>query len=153
MKKSLITMAIFFLMASSAVIAHASLDTFLSGLNIRARADMDNFGGKLSAQFNIPLPQVRAIIKTVPLPADAFMCLQLSQIINKPPERVIQIYNSNKKKGWGAIAKELGIKPGSAAFHALKRGDFKLTGNRGENSGKTQGKGKGKNKGKGKGHN
>jgi hypothetical protein len=110
---------------------------------------MNGFGVKLSAQFGVPLPEVQAIIRTVELPADAFMCLQLSQMTNKQPERVVQTYKSNKRKGWGAIAKELGIKPGSAEFHALKRGDFTFTGERGGNTDKGQGKGKGK----GKGHN
>jgi len=30
-----------------------------------------------------------------------------------------------EKKGWGSIAKELGIKPGSEQFHALKNNTFK----------------------------
>ena len=144
MKKAIIAITIFFLLAVSAVSAHADLDNFLSGLNIQANADMNGFGIKLSAQFGVPLPQVQAIIKTVELPADAFMCLQLSQMTNKQPERVVQTYKSNKGKGWGAIAKELGIKPGSAEFHALKRGDFTFTGERGGNTDKGQGKGKGK---------
>jgi len=50
-------------------------------------------------------------------------------------------------KGGGVIAKQLGIRPGSPEFHALKRGDFALTGE------PAQGKGKGHGKGKGKGHN
>jgi len=88
MKKAFIAITIFFLLAVSAVSAHADLDNFLSDLNIQANADMNGFGVKLSAQFGIPLPQVQAIIKTVELPADAFMCLQLSQMTNKQPERV-----------------------------------------------------------------
>jgi hypothetical protein len=43
-------------------------------------------------------------------------------------------------KGGGVIAKQLGIRPGSPEFHALKRGDFALTGE------PAQGKGKGHNK-------
>ena len=41
----------------------------------------------------------------------------------------------------GQIAREIGIKPESAEFHALKRGDFMLTGTPGD---RAQGKDKGK---------
>jgi hypothetical protein len=59
---------------------------------------------------------------------------------------------ANKGKGWGVIAKNLGIKPGSAEFHALKRGDLSFTGEPGAGEGQ-KGQGKGKGKGRGKGHN
>jgi len=150
MKKPFIEIAIFFLLSVSAVCAHANLSGFLSDLNNQAKADRKGFSVKLSTQFGFPLPRVQAIIKTVGLPADAFMCLQLSQMTNKQPERVVQTYKRNKKKGWGAIAKELGIKPGSAEFHALKSGDFTFTGKRGVKTGKGQDKRKGKGKGKGR---
>ena len=148
MKKASIAITILFLIAVSAVSAHADLNDFISNLNIQAKADMDSFGVKLSAQFGVPLPEVQAIIKAVALPADAFMCLQLSRMANKQPERVVQAYKSNMGKGWGVIAKELGIKPGSAEFHALKSGDFAFTGQQAEETDKGQGKGKGKGKSK-----
>jgi hypothetical protein len=68
---------------------------------------------------------------------------------HKQPEVVMATYESHKGKGWGVIAKELGIKPGSAEFHALKRGDFVLSGAPGGGSDNRQAKGAGK----GKGHN
>ena len=62
-------------------------------------------------------------------------------------------YGAKKGQGWGAIAKDLGIKPGSAEFHALKNGDFGYTMDRsgkGEKHGKggdSYSDGKGKNNG------
>ena len=147
MKKSFVVIALFVLITGMSVNAHADLDGFLSNLNIQARADMNGFSVKLGAQFGVPLPQVQAIIRSVEMPADAFMCLQLSQWTNKQPDMVVNTYKGNKGKGWGVIAKQLGIKPGSAEFHALKRGDLYFTG---EPSGATS---QGKGKGKGKGHN
>ncbi|MBU1398111.1 MAG: hypothetical protein KKH85_04365 [Proteobacteria bacterium] len=143
MKKSIVVAAIFFLIAVLAVSAHADLDTFLSNLNTQAKADLNSFSVKLSAQFGVPLPQVKVIIKTVDTSADAFMCLQLSQMTKKQPEMVVQSYKNNKGKGWGFIAKELGIKPGSAEFHAMKSGDLTFTGEPGGST-KEQGKVKGK---------
>ena len=147
MKRSFVAAALFALIAGLAVNVYADLDGFLSNLNIQARADMNGFSVKLGAQFGVPVPQVQGIIRSVEMPADAFMCLQLSQWSNRQPDMVVTTYKANKGKGWGVIAKQLGIKPGSAEFHALKRGDLYFTGAPGEVS--SQGKGKDK----GKGHN
>jgi hypothetical protein len=67
----------------------------------------------------------------------------------KPPEYVAERYKSGKGKGWGALAKSLGIKPGSKEFHALKNGNDFYDDND-NNKGKAKDKGKGKGKGKGK---
>lgn len=56
-------------------------------------------------------------------PADAFMVFQLGQMSRQPRDAVMRAYGSHAGKGWGVIAKELGI-PGSAEFHALQRGDL-----------------------------
>lgn len=128
----------------------ASLDDFLENINIQARADMNGFSARVSAQFNVPVPTVQAVIQKVSDPADAFMVFQLGQMSGKQPDKVMSVYAPNKKKGWGAIAKELGIKPGSAEFKALKNGDLSFTG---APAAADDAPGKGKGKGKGKGHN
>lgn len=98
----------------------------------------------MSAQFGVPLTKVQAVIKAVESPADAFMCFQLGQMVQKPTETVVEEYQVNKGKGWGVIAQRMGIKPGSAEFHALKEGDFILNGKPGGGSKADRGKGKGK---------
>jgi hypothetical protein len=41
------------------------------------------------------------------------------------PEKVLDAYKANQGKGWGVMAKKLGIKPGSQEFQALRKGhDF-----------------------------
>jgi len=108
---------------------------------------MKSFSIKLSTQFGVPLPQVDAIVMHVAAPADAFMVLQLGQMAHKPPEEVLQTYQRRRGKGWGELAKELGIKPGSPEFHALKRGDLSFTGEPDDyGHGKGNGKGKGQNR-------
>ena len=131
--------------------AFASLDDFLNSVNVQARVDMPGFSARVSTQFGVPVTQVQAVLQTVHEPADAFMVFQLGQFANVPPDRVMSVYTPNKKKGWGAIAKELGIKPGSKEFHALKSGDLQFTGAPAGSGGDSPGKGK--SKGKGKGHN
>jgi hypothetical protein len=138
------------LLLSPLTVIAGGLDDFLANLNIQARADLPGFSAKISAQFGVPLPNVQAVVQRVSEPADAFMVYQLGQMSRQQPERVMNVYVPNKKKGWGAIAKELGIKPGSAEFHALKSGNLSFTGTP---SGSDDTPGKGKGKGRGKGHN
>jgi hypothetical protein len=153
MKKTRLAIVVLFLITCIATFAYADLASFLSELNAQAQEDLNNYTEKLGNQFGIPLLQVQDIITIVEDPADAFMVLQLGQMTNKQPDTVLESYEHNKGKGWGVIAQELGIKPGSDEFHALKRGDFSFTGVRGGSTGTGQGKGKNKDKDKGKGHN
>ncbi len=151
MKKVRLTLILTAALVFGASAARANLDDFLSSLNVQARADEHGFGVKLSAQFGVPMPRVEAILHSVDTPADAFMCLQVGQFAGTPPESVVKTYKRSKGHGWGAIAKELGIKPGSAEFHALKRGDLAFTGEP-ANDDAGGGHGKGGKGGKGKGH-
>ncbi|WP_308765426.1 hypothetical protein [uncultured Bacteroides sp.] len=51
---------------------------------------------------------------------DVAATLELSNYLNRPVYDVYSCYNKNKGKGWGVIAKEMGIKPGSDQFKRLK---------------------------------
>ncbi len=147
--KRILILSLCAMILSLSTAAWASLDGFLANLNVQAQADLPGFRAGISAQFGVPLPQVEAVFAQVAAPADVFMTFQLGQMSNMPTQTVLQTYRTSKSKGWGAIAKELGIKPGSAEFHALKSGNLRYTGQQG--GGGDGGKGKGK--GKGKGHN
>lgn len=125
-------------------IAAASLDDFMGRVNAQARVDLPGFSVQVGAQFGVPVARVEAVLGKVPTPADAFMVFQLGQMAHRPPETVLHTYQSHRGKGWGVIAKELGIKPGSREFHALKNGDLTF----GEASADGHGKGKGKGKGR-----
>ncbi len=127
-------------------VAAGDLDTLLKNLNIQARLDQNGFSARIATQFQVGPAQVQAVLSTVRDPADAFMVFQLGRLAQVPHDQVLRVYRTHGKKGWGAMAKELGIKPGSPAFHALKRGDFRLQG------GPAPEEGHGKGKGKGKGH-
>jgi len=128
-------------LAAAPGIASAS-DSFLGSVNAQARVDLPGFHAKVSAQFGVPVPQVQAVLHTVGSPADAFMVFQLGQMAHRPPETVVHTYQAHKGKGWGVIAKELGIKPGSREFHALKNGDLVFGDIPGDRSDKGKGNGK-----------
>lgn len=129
-----------FLFASSAM---AGDFDWISDLNIRAVADMSGFRASLATRFRIGDTQINAVLGNVEKPADAYMVLRLGEMSTRPPEYVLEQYKSRGNKGWGALAKSLGIKPGSNEFHALKRGnDLYDDNNRGKGKGKGRGRGK-----------
>jgi hypothetical protein len=111
--------------------------------NIKVEADPSGFRARLAARFKIGNAEVKTVVSNVEKPADAYMVLRLGEMSNHPTEKVIEKYKSGKGKGWGALAKSLGIKPGSKEFHALKR-------NHDLYDGKPKAKSKRKGKGKGK---
>ena len=139
-----------------AVSVQASEFGWLDALSLEARADESGFRTRLATRFHIGDVKVRAVIGDVGGHADAYMVLRLAEMSHMPVERVIEHYHDHKGRGWGVLAKSLGIKPGSREFHALKRGhdmhgSDEMHGGKGKNKGKN-GKGK-KDKGdKGKGH-
>jgi hypothetical protein len=118
------------------------MDGILTNIDVQARADINLFKSDITSTFNIVQSKVEQAIKFLS-PGDLFMAAQLSITLNKPFETVVETYKTNKSKGWGVIAKEMGIKPGSPEFHAMKS-SMK---SKGSKMGKS--KEKGGNKGKG----
>jgi len=96
------------------------LDASLKIVNTDGNKDLASFKLNLTKTFNVTLPKVEACFKVGMNAGDAFMACQISTIVKRPLEDVISVYRTSKSKGWGAMAKEMGIKPGSAEFHALK---------------------------------
>lgn len=124
MKRYLLAAMILMLSAPPALAS--GLQDFLNHVNIQARTDLHHFTTRVSAQFGVPEAQVRVVLKQVSSPADAFMVFQLGQMANQRPEAVMRVYRANRNRGWGVMAKQLGIRPGSPEFHALKRGDLQF---------------------------
>ncbi|WP_341901571.1 hypothetical protein [Fluviicola taffensis] len=128
------------------------LDASLKIVNTDGNKDLASFKLSLTKTFNVTLPKVEACFKVGMNAGDAFMACQISTIVKRPLEDVISVYKKSKSKGWGAMAKELGIKPGSAEFHALKgKAKDKSKGNSGKSDGNGKSKGNsGNSNGKGK---
>lgn len=119
MKKSILFLSILCIFFSSNAIAD-DLDDFIVNMNLQVKNDEVSFKSDLSMTFGVQQSKVETVVKNVEKPADAYMIFRLSQITNKPAEEVLAVYKKNKKNGWGNIAMELGIKPGSKEFHELK---------------------------------
>lgn len=55
-------------------------------------------------------------------PGDIYYACSIAQIVGQPCRTVVELWDREHGDGWGVLAEELGIKPGSAEFHRLKRG-------------------------------
>lgn len=119
----------------------SELNKSLLSIDAEAKLDFSAFKADLSVSYEVPLPKIDYLSAEIGMKAgDIYMCLEIGKLADKSVDQVVNVYKANKNKGWGVIAKELGIKPGSPEFHALKG-----------NASKPKGKGKGKGKSKGKG--
>ncbi len=127
------------------------MDNFLHQVNNDAKKDASAFTNMVVSKFNVAKKDVEKLLIDM-IPGDVYMAAQVASIIVKPVTEVSATYQKNKGKGWGAIAKEMGIKPGSAEFHALKK-SMKNPGGGNEGGGKgNSDKGNGKGHGNGHGH-
>lgn len=118
--KTLFISSLALLFVSTAVIAGDF--GWIKDYNIHAQADPSGIKASLATRFNLGVVDVEAILGNCASPADAYIILSLGEISGRPTNFVVNKYNNNKSKGWGALAKSLGIKPGSEEFHALKQG-------------------------------
>ncbi|MDT8317778.1 MAG: hypothetical protein RQ824_07295 [bacterium] len=143
----LIQASLFILVAS----AFAGDFDWLKELDMEVKADASGFRTRLETRFEAGDVKVNAVLGNVARPADAYMVLRLGELSGLTIKTVLKEYKKSRGKGWGVMAKNLGIKPGSGAFHALKAGhDLDGGGGKGKVKGNDN-RGKGKNKeGKGR---
>ena len=115
------------------------LDNDLNKINADARLDFETFKTNLALSYNISDIKIDYLIVSVKMePAEVYLALELSKLSGRSIDQVVEIYEVNRNKGWGIIAKELGIKPGSPEFHKLKE-NTKNKGAKGKSK-KTKGK-------------
>ncbi len=118
---------------------NAELDTDLDEINANAKLDFGVFKANLALSYDVSEKKIDYLRISVKMePAEIYFALELSKLSGKSIDRVVEIYDINKDKGWGFIAKELGIKPGSPEFHSLKE-NAKNKGKKGK-SNKNKGK-------------
>lgn len=98
------------------------LDLVLSNLNVEAGVHVDAFVSELSISYALPKAQIEDLVYTMRMPfGDVFISVWLAASMKKPLSVVVKEYEANRDKGWGGMAKNLGIKPGSEVFHSLKK--------------------------------
>ena len=85
----------------------------------------------------LSVPQVAAAETTV---ESGDPVIDGAKTANRPVEKVADLYEQDKDKGWGATAKEMSIKPGSAELHEIKANSWGRYSE--DEMGKSEGKGK-----------
>lgn len=116
----------------------SQLNATLVKIDDDAKLNFTAFKRDISTNYDVPEKKLNFWSVEVGMKAgDIYMVVEIAKITKKPVDEVVRVYQANKTKGWGAMAKELGIKPGSAEFHALKNGAS-------SKANKSKGKGKGK---------
>ena len=140
-----------------------ALDAVLETLNTLYYDEPDYYVEQIVYETRAQPVVVREyIVERRYAPADVYMIGELAQLSGKSFNDVAGLYDANRGQGWGAVARQLGIKPGSAQFHALKNGGSTIVERGRGHAGKParavrtsapgpQGKGKGHGKGHGKG--
>jgi hypothetical protein len=97
------------------------IDTHLTDINRYGRLDRDYFIDDVVSSFGAPRYFVRDLLVTRGWePGDVYYACAIAYQLNRPCVDVVRDYGDDRGQGWGVIAQRLGIKPGSAAFHALK---------------------------------
>lgn len=96
-------------------------DTQVAAVNGLVTGDLEGFVNDMVSIYGAPRSQVQELVIERHYPPDyVWMAAASAQQLNQPWEQVFPVFEQNRGRGWGVIAKELGIKPGSPAFHALK---------------------------------
>lgn len=97
------------------------LDTQLGYMNDYGRGNRDYFVDDVVNSFGAPRYLVNDLLTTRRWnPGDVYYACALAYQLRRPCGDVVKQYDQNRGQGWGVVAQRLGIKPGSAQFHALK---------------------------------
>ena len=99
------------------------MDTWLGDMNRYGTRYRDPFVDEMVRYHGAPRDLVNdLLINRRWAPGDVYMACNIAAIIGRPCRYVADIYERDRGNGWGNIAKQMGIKPGSPEFHRLKKG-------------------------------
>jgi hypothetical protein len=98
------------------------VDVWLGDMNRYGSHYRDPFVDELVRYHGAPRDLIDDLLRRRWAPGDIYFACALARLVGRPCRYVVDIWERDHGKGWGAVAKRLGIKPGSAEFHRLKRG-------------------------------
>jgi hypothetical protein len=98
------------------------IDDELGQLNDYGRRDRDYFVDDIVSSFGAPRYVVKELMDRRDWqPGDVYYACALAYQARRPCGEVARAYDEEGRgQGWGVVARRLGIKPGSAEFHAMK---------------------------------
>ena len=99
----------------------AFVDAQLGDINVFARGNTDGFIDDIVVGFGAPRTLVQELYVTRRwAPGDIYYACAIARQLGRPCVEIVDIWERDHGLGWGVVAQRLGIRPGSAAFHALK---------------------------------
>ena len=99
------------------------IDTQLSDVNRYGSRYRQPFVDEMVRYYGAPRDLVSSLlVERNWAPGDIYYACAIAQILGRPCRYVVDVWERDHGQGWGNVAKQLGIKPGSAEFHRLKRG-------------------------------
>lgn len=99
------------------------VDTYLGDVNRYGGRYRDPFVNEMVRYYGAPRDLVvDLLVARRWAPGDVYFACAIAQILGRPCRYVVDYWDQHHGKGWGVVAKELGIKPGSPEFHRLKMG-------------------------------
>lgn len=105
------------------------VDHRLEEINRYGHDYRDPFIGEMTGHYGAPRSLIVDLLdRRGWAPADVYYACAIASAAGLPCIDVVNRYDPydrddrNRGRGWGVLAQELGIKPGSPQFHALKRG-------------------------------
>jgi hypothetical protein len=121
--KSKMKKLVLFILIITSFTAYAQKSGFYSFRTSADRFGAQNpvlFGQMLAQHHNLNESAISDLLNRFNLNwGDLAVGLEMVNLSKKPVNMVLVAYEKNQ--GWGNIAKDLGIKPGSAEFHRMKR--------------------------------
>lgn len=99
------------------------VDTRLGDINDYGYRYREPFIDEMTRYYGAPRDLVSdLLINRRWAPGDVYYACAIAQIIGRPCRYVVDEWGRDHGQGWGVVAQRLGIKPGSAEFHRLKKG-------------------------------
>ena len=97
-------------------------DARLADINAYGATYRDAFVDELVRYHRAPRELVQELLARPGwTPADVYLACGLAVQAGRPCRSVAEAYAKDPAQGWGAVARGVGVVPGSPAFHALKR--------------------------------
>jgi hypothetical protein len=109
------------LLVPAVAIAEFDFSLLVDNLNVSANSDRSRFKHEVSVEFGISVGRFDHLAATLGSAGDAYMSLRIGKLSLRSVDDVVRIRQSSPGKGWGKIARQMGIKPGSDEFMRLKQ--------------------------------
>ena len=98
-----------------------TLDAILETINLLYGEELSYYVDEIVHDTGAPAVVVEEyIVERRYAPSDVWMIAELSQQSGRPFGEVASTFEQHREQGWGAVARQVGVKPGSPQFHALK---------------------------------